>query len=250
MCSLTLLVSLALADTKIVATMTMTGDGAPSPQTTTSYFKGDKLRIESPQGTYILDGATGKTLMLNDKEKTYVEFTIGEMLPGMDSVMKSLTVKAKAFVKTPNEQKTIAGQKANKFIAQISMEATSSMMPGMTQNTVMNISGWTTAEIPNGLSPDQMSKVMAQMLSGLIPPGDIKPILAEMSKIKGLPLDQDTTIRMTMKVPNPGNKKKPQEHTMEMGIRVAAESVTELELDEALFKVPEGYKAAAPPTRS
>lgn len=241
-----LLGSLALADVTVVSTMTSTGMTAQPTRVVKAMYKGDAVRMESEDGVWIMDTATGKTFMLKPKDKTYTEFTMAGALPGSESIFKNLKVKTTAKVTPTNEHRTIAGKPADKYVGNVQMTLTSDQMPGVTQKMAMKMETWTTSAVPMTITADKMAKVFGQMFAGLGQFGDMSTLLGEFSKIKGLPLSSNTS--MTMSFAEPGaNGKKPVSHSMTMGYVIETQSVTEGDLDPALFQVPAGYTLSTKP---
>jgi len=247
---------LAHADAKVVSKMTMTmamAGQTPQNQTMTTYYKGAMMRAESSEGqTFIMDGKAKKTYLLDAATQTYSEVSLDSMAGPAKDMMKKMKVKMSAHLKPTKQHMKIAGKKADKYIVDMIM---SMNMPGMggqaspgTMDMTMHMEQWTTMGLKTPYTPSQTMGAMSQMLKGLSMLGDTHQLVKEMSKMRGLPLNNTMTMVMTMK-PGKGAPTHPagSPMTFNMNMKTVVQSITEGPLSDTLFKIPAGYKKSTKP---
>lgn len=241
-----LLGALASGDVTVVSTMISTGATAQPGRVVTTYYKGNTIRIDTGDGVWIMNASDHKTYVLHPNDKTYTELTMNALAPGATDALKGVKIKSKASVKTTKDERTIAGKLAHKYIGDIQMTATADQMPGFSERMVVKMEIWATTEVQPTISTENMSAVIGQMFAGLGSFGDMSSIMGELAKVKGLPLSSSTTMTMSMTEPSPRGRK-PLVHSMKMGYMTETRSVTEGDLDPALFQIPAGYTLSTKP---
>lgn len=234
-----LLAAASQADVKVVSNFTMTGGANVQNMKMVTYYRGDSIRVETEKAVALFDTVAGKIIMIDDKAKTYSEVVLGEGTPGLPEIMKQMKVTAKTDIQETAEKKVIAGKNATKWIADLDMTMTLPPVPEMTQKAVLHLEQWTTQEIP-GVSRELMVGVMGQMLGNLGASPDVKDMLAQMSKIKGLPLSSNATMTTSMTITRNGQP--PETHSMNLTFTTDVQTVTEGKFADTLYAVPADYK--------
>ncbi|MDX1933836.1 MAG: hypothetical protein SFU56_14655 [Capsulimonadales bacterium] len=249
----------AYADIKFVAEVTVKGAptatkaNLPDKSVTTSYYKGEKQRIETekPGGktVTISDLATGTTYTLNPAKKTYTVFKLSdiEAMTADNPIMQMLKIETQTTITPGTATKSIAGKNAKQYTYNTSFKmsleggddqiaAFAQMMPTIT------IKGeqWTTEDVR---FPVNYQKIAQTNMARSIPPMMAKgmsEMIEKMATIKGFPLSSVVTVSFIL----PKNAapqaaasmpKEPIITTTEV------KSISEENLDDSLFELPKDY---------
>lgn len=263
----------AWADIKVIAQettkgqagmMSMMGGGPPGapkkeaeptgPVTVTTYYKGNRQRIERGGDVTITDFNAGKILTLNVAKKTYTELSLTDLGANLDTnpMLKMFKVNASADVKPGGETKAIAGRpsKNYKYTLTFKMEATDPQMAAFLSGLTTTVTGeqWVTETLT--IPTDATSLARNKMLKQLpVSVKDLEQVGAQMGIMKGFPLSSITTVKIdlpeqlkAMMASQGGGK------TNEPIVSVTeVTSISEDPLDDALFTVPAGYKKVEAP---
>lgn len=241
-----LLTAFAHADVKVVSKLSIAGDkNAAEPRTVTIYYQGDMIRVERADSTSIINTKTRQTLLLDDKTKTYYEFSPGQWLDVPPELGRLVKVQANAFVKATPDRKTLLDRPAERSVLDMNFTLTLASMPGFRQRMHLRMEPWTTLQFPEGAPSIGMVGVLHSILGGIESMEQVQPALASVLALKGLPLSYTATLTTTFVVP-PSVGAAPRESSMEVRLVSEVESVSEEALDPTLFLVPEGYKNVTP----
>jgi len=247
----------AHADVKIVAKTAVTGATGAMAQrmgssdlTTTTFYKGAKVRTENGKSVTIYDAATDKLYTLDASAKTYTVTSIRATQDAINPMMANMQMETVARVTPGGKTKTIMGKPARNYTwtASIAMKMKNGAMP---KNSGANGLGaappaapmmtislrgeqWTTDAVKLPARPGSTSTSALMANLGNRMPG-MKPLMTEMAKVKGLPLESTTTQSFSG-MAMPGAPQKPIVTTTK------AVSVSEAPLPASLFSVPAGYK--------
>ncbi len=248
----------AHADVKIVSKNAVTGASGAMAQrmgsgnsTTTTYYKAAKVRTDNGGGgVTIYDAATDKLYTLNGDTKTYTVASVRAAQDAVNPAMAMMDITTKAHVAPGGKTKMIMGKPATNYVwtATMAMKMKARAMPknsganglgaAPAQTPMMTLSmrgeQWTTGavKLPARSGATSTSALMANLGSRM--PG-MKPLMTEMSKIKGVPL-QSTMTQSFSGMAMPGAPQTP------ITITTQAVSVSEAPLPDSLFRVPAGYK--------
>lgn len=241
LCAVTLTAVAAQADVKIVSKMKVNAFGGNQDAVVTTYYKGSKVRTESPGTLQIYDATTKQAIVINQAEKTYSIITLGQQGGKMPNGMK---IKTTGSTKATNLTRTIAGKPARKYSFDGTITMASDKQEGSAK-IILHMDQWTTTAIKGAMTPSQMMGTMGQMLQGMGALGaGLKNLTSEMSKIKGMPLDLAMDMSMAASGPN-----SPQGMNFKITMSSAVQSISEAPLSASLFQIPKGYKKVNPPTR-
>lgn len=236
--------SAARADLKLVSQMTL-GDRST---TTTTYYKGKKMRSETTDGQIsIFDTALGKMYLINTKEKTYQEMDMAAV--ANNPMIQMMDVKSNVVVKPGGKTKNILGKPAKNYLftAKLTFSFKKEMMDKLAaqnggkapaqlpQLPVVSIQGenWVTDAIKLPTGTMNPANIMQAMSPGM------KSLVDKLSAIKGVPLESTQTVTTT------GNPM-----LAKMGpqvIKNVPRSLSEAPLPDSLFKVPAGYTKVVRP---
>jgi hypothetical protein len=202
------------------------------------------MREDDSDGSItITDPKTKKTYVLHSKTKEYSE------RPKNTGVDK-MKVTTSAHVKATSQKKVIAGKASNLYLIDMIIDM---QMPGMTEtgpsmgtvHVAIKMNQWMTTATKDKLKASDTMDAMGEMISGLGSMGaDENALRKEFSKLRGLPLDMDVTIKGDMK----WSKDAPQGMTAQlpkgfnMKVVSTVQSISEAPLSMDLFKIPAGYK--------
>jgi len=222
----------------------------PKNQTMTTYFKNGKMRVESMGSIILMDPKSKKNIILNPTDKTYSELGMDMMTPEQKKAMKNMKMTMSAHLKPTTQTKMIAGKKAQKYIITMVMHM---QLPGQTPTAPsmgamdmnMDMEQWTTTALKDHYSPQMMMQNAGQMLKQLSMMGDTSSMMKEFAKMKGFPLDNNMTMKMTMK-PAKGSPQAGQAPmSFDMTMQTNVDSISEAPLNGSLFVIPAGYKKSS-----
>ncbi len=182
----------AAADLKVTKishrdAFTMMGQTQPAAdEEQTTWIGKDRMRMMQGDSSNIVRLDTNTMTVINHPKKTYsvIDLPIDLekfMPPGMAEQMKAMMT-FEATVTPTDEYKTIGEWKARRY----DIEMKSQMM-------TMTATWWATTDI--NLDQEAFGRMYEQVVS--MQPG-MADVTDEMKKIKGLVIEQDTTITMTM----------------------------------------------------
>jgi hypothetical protein len=261
MVALGVMATVARADVKVVSEVKMTGipaaaaaqPGVPDlkkPIITTTYYKGNKQRVESGDTVIITDYETGKVTTLNPAKKTFYTSNITDGLKAMadNPMIEMIKIDATADVKQGGETKTIAGKAAKNYkltaTMKMSMDGAPPETAAMFPTIIMKGEQWTTEAIA---LPIQTSKLVQANFTKNMPAflqKGMKPFLDKMATIPGFTLSNTMSIEF-MRAPGapdmPGFPKEPIVTVTEV------KELSEAPLEDALFAPPADYKEVQAP---
>lgn len=118
--------TVARADVKLVQSTSMDGElgqrvkkaGAPQAPSTTTYYKGSKMRLEAGETISIFDGQ--RLLVLDAKKKTY-QVVPRDAASAANPMMAMMDVKAEMSVKPTGKTQAIQGKKAQLYVMTMTM---------------------------------------------------------------------------------------------------------------------------------
>ena len=270
---LCLLAATARADVKIVTRVTVTGNGAAAmgmgarggrpgagaapkteTETVTTYYKGQKSRVESGATVILFDGTTGKTLTLNPATKTY-QVQSDVRTQRLDEAAQNIDFKTSGSARPTGATRAILGKTAKEYAYSITMAMT--LKPGITgpdgkptaaprPGTVrkpfvtMVIKGnqWTVENLTSG---GGNGGIIAAQLSALQSFPGFKGIFDALSQIKGVAIEGKQT--MSMQSPMAAMMGGTPPTTT---ITTVPVSLKEAPLPDSLFAIPAGYKQVQP----
>jgi hypothetical protein len=256
------LASSAWADLKVVQEVTIKGmpeaakQGNPDiekPQTTTTYYKGDRVRSEQKAGVTITDYKEDKMWTLDTKKKTFYVTKISEAMNAAanNPMMEMFKMDIKADVKPGTETKEILGRSAKNvnysatFLFSMKDGSESPLLAMMPTITIKG-EQWVTDSIKVPGDPKQMLQRMNMRGPMAMFGGSMKEFVEKMASIPGYPLMNNMTMEFVFPPSAP-----PQATQMfgdkPMMTMVEVKSVSEDALDDALFTVPEDYKEVKAP---
>jgi hypothetical protein len=220
----------AQADVKIVSHVNGTSMGRTQPQKSiTTWYKSDLMRIDTPDMTTIFDAKSGKAITIDHKRKLYSEVA--------DAVnpMTGVKVDATATVSPTTEVLVIAGKNAHKNL--VDLNVTMNMDGGFSPKINVHMDLWTTEDLKTAYSPAHLMRVFAPMLKNVLDPAKVQELSAELSKIKGFPLNNKMTV-------NSGQSSGPM-----MELETVVDSISEDPLGDDIFQIPADYKKSEKPIR-
>lgn len=263
----------ARADIKVISKMTMDGPsmaglagglggGAAAskpgePSKTTTYYKGNKVRVEDASGMItITDNDAGTMTQIDTKKKTYSTVKLSEMLGALNEgggpaaqFLEMMEMKVKSDVKPGGHERQIAGKKATDYL----WTATMSMGmkggdegAGELANITMEGEQWTTEEIKlpatSTTAAPQIPGIGGGMMGGMMKmmnnmPG-MKSMMETMAKIKGFSLL--TNMKITIK--SPFAEAQGQDLSKPISNKTEVVELSEAELPASLFVAPAGFK--------
>lgn len=261
MAALCAAIGAAHADLKLEQTTTVKGQeitpgatqkASTSTTKTVMYYKGVKQRTESGNSVSIYDGTTDKIYLLDTKTKTYSVTSTADIMTqgGANPMADMVDFDGKADVTDTGEEKLVAGKTAHHYRYTLTITlsvkkdgpaAIAAMLPSFT------LSGdqWTVVTADS----EAVNKTRATGMLSQLPPGmgkGLKPLMEKMSTIKGIPLESVQTMKIT---PNPSapEEMKAQFPTEPLVSDTKTLTVSETDLDDALFAVPADYKKIEAP---
>ena len=140
------LTSSAFADFSYTSSMTMPGGMGNGPTVTKHYFKGQKMKTETPFNWMIMDYAAGTTTMINLREKTYSVTKISDMAATAGMAKAGADLDQKVDLKETGETKVINGFQTREAVVTTESEVT---IPGRApMKTVMEMHLWIAKDVP------------------------------------------------------------------------------------------------------
>jgi hypothetical protein len=258
----------ARADVKLVQKATSEGPSLPGGEAvkkaaggqTTTYYKGNKTRIETADKITITDADTGIIMFLDVKKKTYSMVKASELLAGveMPPMLEAMSVKVKADVKEDTEAtKEILGKKARHY----TWTATMNMLMGADEKgengnevATVTIEGddWTTDAI---VLPNKPLKGVPQAAAGMIGGGaNMAGIAGMMTRMKGAQVMTEKMAQikgvkllssMKMLIDSPFAAQQGMDLSKPIVSKTEVLSISEEALSDALFAAPKDYKKVA-----
>lgn len=251
----------ARADAKIVAEITVKGQptapgmgaapgAAPTRQTVTTYYKGNRVRTDGNGTIMLYDAAADTLLMLDPARKTYTVNAMQKMGQQAQPYLAMMKIDTEGSVRPGGATRNIAGLPARNYRIAMNMRmsmkrqasAAAGQMPSGPLMT-MRLEGeqWasTSLKIP-ARAQRMMSSAMLRNMQTIMP--GMKPLMDKMATIQGAPLSSRMTMTMTPARNMPGAPQKPMVMTTITEVR----SVSQQTLPAALFAVPAGYRKVEP----
>jgi len=247
-------VAIARADVKIVTRMETSGGFTPEGSggaTTTTYYKGDKVRTEAGDTITLFDGATDKYITIYKTKKTYTTGNLKDTLAQTSNLEKQLKITTTMDLKPGGKTRTLAGKPAKNYLwtANISFVARAEALKNA-ENTsgprgfkmVMKGETWATEAITLSAKTTRLASVFS-MGNGI---AGLKPFTEKLASIQGVPLSFEITQTMTpIAAPNP-DPNAPKLRPINMTVTSKVVSISEDPLPDSLFKIPAGYKKMSP----
>lgn len=257
-----LLGGVARADVKIVSQATVKGLPAQAqaqmpdlgkPYTVTTYYKGDKQRVEndSDKSVTISDFKDGKLYTLNPSKKTYYVTNFADLGKQLEGIPLTTTL-TKAEVTSGTETKTIAGKSAHPYhfsaVMKMSLDNLDPSLSSMLPTITMDGDQWTTEAVTLPISYQTLSRTAFQRGMPAMMGQSLKGLMDKMATIKGTPLSRTFTVRFVL---SDAAKSSPIAQYMPKDPIVTTEEVTSVSEDpisDALFTPPADYKEVPAPT--
>lgn len=243
----------ALADAKIVTRTSSSGGMAGarpgsdgSGATSTSYYKGDKVRVETGNNVMIYDCAADRLYTLDTAKKTYTVATLQQLASQPNPMMQMIDIQSTVSMKPGGKTKTISGKRATNYVwkATLTMKLKKGTnlpqgaAPPTLPTIIMEGEQWTTTALKTSAKCGRLPAA-AMMSAGGMPPG-LKKLIDLFATIKGVPLSSRMTQRMKMSGGAPAGMPAGADRTMTVTSSVV--SLSEATLPASLFAVPAGYK--------
>lgn len=240
----------AFADVTIKSTMTGKGLGMSGTTTSVTYIKGNKMRSDSVSGdttrSVIFDLDTQKMISFDSKKKEADVYDMQKLAADMSQHVQASDMKASV---TPNgKTKTIAGQTATGYDAEIVVPATMGGRDGMKMTVSLTGPMWVVKGAPG--SAEYMNFYKTAVDKGWFftdpraakgQPGQAKA-MAEMYRqlaaTGGIPYEQEMNMKMGGEGPMAGLMAKMGNVTMTTTVT----SVDAATVSAELFAPPAGYK--------
>jgi hypothetical protein len=233
--ALTVPLSAARADVKVVQERTLTGleeMGARGlPINVINYYKGDRFR-EEMQGrsiVHIYDATADRYYTLNRTDRTYSVQTLDQaMRAGGSGLLARLKVQGTATIGDGGSTRTIAGKRAANYTVQTDLRLVDERQAATLLTVKLEGEQWTTEAIPfpsKSANIARLAYMFSPRASRLL-----QPYYAKVSEMKGLPLSFDFIITLSGAVNG----------TFEAHADV--KSVSTAPLADYLFKVPATYR--------
>ncbi|GAB4458118.1 MAG: hypothetical protein OHK0029_18900 [Armatimonadaceae bacterium] len=250
----------ARADLKIVTQMKVTG--APEaaqgqvPPTTTTFIKGDRVRVEQGKTITITDYKSNVIVTLDPVKKTYSEMNLNALTDAAKNPMMAMfKMDVKADVKPTGKTKELLGRtvKEYKYSATVSMSVDPNagedtpLPPGIADMlpTVM-ISGenWVSDTIQFPIDPN---KLMSQSMQGMLSMfgAGMKDFQEKMAAIPGYPLETRTLVEVVF--PPTAPKEMIGETPGPVTTTTTVTSISEEPLPDSLFDIPADYEKVTGP---
>jgi hypothetical protein len=240
----------AHADVTIKASGTGEGLGMSGTTTSTTYIKGQKMRVEGVMGkkasTTIFDVDNQKMYVLDAKKK---ETEVWDMTTLSQEISSAVTLDgAKTEMKPNGQTKTVAGQNAEGYDMEIIVPATIGGAGGMAVTILMTGTTWIAKGAPG--TADYAGFYQAAADKGWFfsdpraakgSPGQARAMAqmyAEFAKLGGVPYESQTNIRIDGEGPMAALMAKMGSVTM----NTTTESVETTPLADDLFAPPADYK--------
>ncbi|MEA2553797.1 MAG: hypothetical protein QOJ65_1973 [Fimbriimonadaceae bacterium] len=251
-CAFLVLAGAAVADVKVVSLLRapgLAGIGGPQ-QTITTYYKGGLVRTDAQGRTTILDTRKHTTTIIDHTSRTYSVLDTASMAKLQKETMKGMQVKVSGHVSPTKDQKSIQKKAARKYVADLNLVVSGPQLKGpqgpMKMNVKVHMDQWATTAVKANVSPDQAAGMLGQVLRGFTAIGGVGDLKREMGKIRGLPLDNQTKVTISM-VPLKGKAPAGAGASQTMSVEIATQSVSEAPINPSVFKVPAGYTKTAKP---
>jgi len=253
----------AHADLKVVQEMSVTGlpnaaaaPGAPDlrePIVTTTFFKGDKSRVET-SGTILINsgGPNAQQMTLVPATKTYyVTPSVSDTLKAMPGFGDQFKFSATGNVRKTDVTRTILGKTTIDYKFYVAMKmsmpalgaSAESMMPTIT----MSGDQWTTDSLDiSGTLSGSQTDLLGKTLGPLVM-GGMSDIVKTMSKIKGFPLLGTMSMSITFPKGSDLGAAMAKAMPSKMVMTNEVKSLSEDPLPDDLFIIPTDYtKVDAP----
>jgi hypothetical protein len=240
----------AFADVTIKSTMSGKGLGMSGTTSSTTYIKGNKMRTDTVAGdttrSVIFDLDTNKMIAFDSKKK---EADVHDMQKLAADISQSVqTGDIKASVKPNGKSKTIAGQNASGYDAEISVPATMGGKEGMKLTVHLTGPMWVVKGAPGAADYTTFFKnavekgwFFSDPRAAKGQPGQAKA-MAEMYRqlaaTGGLPYEQEMNIKMSGEGPMAGLMAK----MGNISMTTTVTSVNAASLAAELFAPPAGYR--------
>ena len=239
-----------LADVTIKASGTGEGLGMSGATTSTTYIKGQKMRVESVTGkkaaTTIFDVDNQKMYVLDARKK---ETEVWDMTALSREISSAITLDgAKTELKPNGQTRTVAGQNTEGYDMEIIVPATIGGAGGMTVTIAMTGTSWIAKGVPG--TSDYAGFYQAAADKGWFfsdpraakgSPGQARAMAqmyGEFAKLGGVPYESQTNIRIEGEGPMAALMAKVGGVTM----NTTTESVETTPLADDLFTPPADYK--------
>ncbi|HKD08392.1 MAG TPA: DUF4412 domain-containing protein [Bryobacteraceae bacterium] len=172
------------------------GAMAGSPQTSTYYYKGQKMKVDNGSTATIVDFDAQTITLVNNATKSYSVKSLGETSSSLDSK----GIEAKIDVKDTGQKKTVNGFSASQTVLTMDVESNQSPRP-MKMKMEMEI--WASPDVPGASELRDFHRRNAnrfpwQALAGGGNPAmqsALTDIQKKMASINGVPVQQ--IVRMT-----------------------------------------------------
>ena len=212
------------------------------PTIATTYYKGDKQRVETGDSITITDYTTGKTTALDVKKKTYT-IRNAEKVEG-NPFLEAMKMEVTADMKATAEKKTIVEKNARRYdynaVMKMTMDGVDPTIASMLPTIMISGQQWTTEDIPYKMDVAKVARVtMLRSLPPMMAKG-VKEISEKLAMMKGFPLSSVVTLKFALSKDAPAEfaSRIPKDAIV---TTTEVKSIVQTPLDEALFTIPEGY---------
>ena len=233
----------AHADLKIVSKSTVTTQRGPQVITIITYIKGPLIRIDNFDVTEITNSRTHKSTFINRTRKIYTVAGQNEATATANKSIKSQHMKITAHIKPTGKTKKIAGKNASQYVGDLVVTGDYPKNPGSTAKALIHLDEWT-LQGAKGVSVSQsdMLGTVGNLLHSLAGVSTMNKVTQELQKIKGVPLNIDVELTLTIFNPS-GGAPETQKHSYV----TEAQFVKDSTLPADAFEVPKGYKLVTAP---
>jgi hypothetical protein len=199
--------------------------GKGKTSTSTQYLTKDKVRTSDGETGTILDLATGRMVIVNDKKKEYYETSLQDLAAAMQKLQKDMAgtpmasmlgkIEAVTVVKG-SEPKKIAGYDTEHWV--------------MSMGDSLKFDVWAAPALE---VPTQYYEARKSIYAAMGPMGPrFQKMVEEMSKVKGFPLGTRVSAKLMM---------------VKMDTLTEATEVKKGPIPASAFEVPAGYTKKEPP---
>ena len=229
----------------------------PGDTSVSTYYKGNKTRVEDATGITITDSDAGTVTKLDLKKKTYSTIKMAELTKNAEGTaspfLDMIDMKIKAEVKPGGHEKLVAGKKTSDWIwtatIGMSMKGGDSGEGGEMASISIEGEQWTSEEITlpatTGKAPTTTAALpglngagMGGMLGMMLKNPSMKSLTQKMAVIKGFPL----LTSMKMSIKSPFAEAQGLDVSKPISMKSEAITLSEEELPASLFAVPEGFR--------
>lgn len=226
----------AQADMKIVAKTTVSTRRGPQVETIIFFLKGSMVRVDDKDVTEITDSKTGKSIFINNTRKAYIIQTTSDQQKAIQKSIKNQHMQLTAHISSTGKHKTIAGHSATEYVGNLTVSGDYPEMQGSKAKAVIQLDEWTTPAKGVAVLQSDMFGTVGTLLKSLAGNGAMQQVTKELGKVKGVPLNIDVELTMTVFTAGGGAPQSTKHSYV-----TEAQFVTDTTLPASIFGIPKGY---------